>query len=172
MEANKISIIFLIVLYLNFACASNNLKRKVIQREKKDLNCESLCGINASCTKSGDCQCKEGFTNVLSVDRKCTYELKSQKVALMLEIFLFFGVGHFYCYRFIYGMLKLSFFSFLLMYNMISQQTIIEKDKEKKRGTSIIMVFLSAWLVLWVVFDITMFRMNMFRDGNDIPLKQ
>lgn len=103
---------------------------------------------------------------------RCNYLKRSKIKAFLLELFLSFGSGHFYCKNFKMAIPKF-FFWFLSYYGFIILKALRKADETNNRLNNYIR--LSAVLVLiimlaWQIVDIILFGMNYNLDGNGIEL--
>lgn len=149
---------------------------------KKNIKCSlSNCSPPNFCIDATTCRCGEGRANFSQEGEKlkvfCEYKQKKQVVALLLEFFLALGVGHFYCGRTVFGIIKLSvtLFPFCLCCFMLCGSKLFESAQSGAILIASVFECLSCCFILavfvWWIVDIIMFGMNMYKDGNGVPLQ-
>jgi hypothetical protein len=185
MKNSSSNLLYLVLLLTTISCSNTNTKLKSLTKEISltnyeiitysaegpcdTTNCSSQYG---ECVTSSKCECNYGFANLkrLETDPSCTYELKSQKTAFLLELFLWFGAGHFYCNRLMYGLIKFASMFFVIILDFIIKNLTYTTNKARN-GMNIFIYCLYFALIVWQLFDIAMFGMNKFSDGNGMPLQ-
>lgn len=134
-------------------------------------NCPPLQGY----CKSDKCICLEGYITVLDQTnfKFCNYKQKESVIALLLESFGLFGVGHLYAGRIYYGLSKIfCFFIFICL----GSQFVITLLKEESDTVIAYYVKLLISLgcmgvpIAWHIVDLYKWANNMYRDGNDQPM--
>jgi len=132
----------------------------------KQTNCPIL---HAICTTTSNCMCRKGFANVPSLSKEtCSYVQKSQKTAFFLEIFLNFGVGHFYIGLWWLGLIKLLIIVIIpIMFLVLN--CIYQLEFMKENGWIMEIVYYS-YVLVWLIIDIALYATNTYHDGNGIPL--
>jgi hypothetical protein len=132
-------------------------------------NCYYPYGI---CTDAKTCRCMDEYASYKSPDDKkpqityCTYRRSKQLVAFLLEFFLPFGVGHFYCGRIIFGMIKLL----LMISPCIFVLFFIFGKSDITLVTMVLMCLFGCGWTVWEIVDIVLFAINSYRDGNGVQL--
>lgn len=124
-----------------------------------------------NCLNDNLCQCPYGYAHdpkkKISNDIKsCQYKMKKQWIFFLLELFLPFGIGHFYAKRIIYGISKLCTFVFILLFDLIIKRSL---GSYKARFTfNIFMYVLYFGYISWEIADIVLIGINYFKDGKGI----
>ena len=125
------------------------------------------------CMYNAYCSCEIQYeTYPLDSKILCNYVRKKQLIAFFLELLIMFGAGHFYVEKYYIGIPKLILwiisiisFSWLRYYNL---------KKEENHPNSIILsiigLILFSSMVLWQLFDIVLYTLNKYSDGNNIEL--
>jgi TM2 domain-containing membrane protein YozV len=134
------------------------------------------CSGHGRCNdQRNDCICDSGFSTVNSTDKKCNYQMKKQLVAFLCELFLGFGAGHFYAERYLNAALKLS--AFLYGIYIICLFPISAKCISDRCENDFLVLTVSCFyyccaigLAFWFIYDLVMFGMNKYLDGNQIQL--
>ena len=139
------------------------------------------CGLKFCMTDNGDClseftsycECIDEYTTYPETKNlNCTYKRKKQIIAFCLELFLFFGAGHFYIGNYFFGFLKLILFTLVLV--LIFSLRIYNEDKEEyNRASLMINLFACIFfflLLCWEIFDCLMFMLNKYIDNNEVSL--
>ena len=126
---------------------------------------------NGKCVDPNKCVCNLGYSNykLKPSNKTCSYKLKNQIIAFLLEFFLCFGVGHFYCLRYLMGIIKLCSFIVIIIFDCV-MKNIKYKSNKARNGITVFIYCLYFILILWQIFDICMFGMNKYKDGNGVPL--
>lgn len=127
---------------------------------------------NGQCIDEYSCECQPGYSDINKFYtnekiQRCSYKLKKQFIAFLLEFFLIIGIGHFYSSRYLYGALKAAAFIFVILFDFCLRA---KQKQPRTRVISIVVYVLYFLLLIWHTFDIVMFGINKFRDGNDLPL--
>lgn len=174
---------------LNF----NNEAVKIAEIPICDLDsCERENGV---CISDSECKCNYGHINYFNgsaVKKACDYKLSFQLYALMLEIFLPFGLGHIYCKRYLIGFIKLlvlliiPFIAFLvnrkILENKADKSPFIAKVSRESSSQSftfvnlkkIVSFLISIWYFVvffaWFIFDLVIFSANKHKDGSGFDL--
>jgi len=176
--------------FLSFFSSNENLNQNLYSHSNKKLRFlqNFICKDNSSCSFHGecnqlknDCICEKGYTTFInSTDpsqdiKKCNYERKQQLKAFLFELFLGFGAGHFYTERYTVAGLKLSAFIFGIF--IICLFPITAKFLSEKLESDCLVLTVSCFyylcsigLAFWFIYDLVMFGMNRYKDGNDIDL--
>ncbi len=158
------------------------------------------CPLNQGICVGGACQCLDGYKTLLNKALPqeeqifCNYKQINHFIPLALEFIPGIGLGHFYIGRYWLGIIKLclaiTFISCikyihnelkLPSYFMSIRITILNKlddffMRSASHGISCIQIAgllfnftFYPFLIFWI-FDIFMFFMNSYNDGNGIPL--
>lgn len=160
--------------------------------EKKFATIEKCSSTNCpepygNCFSHNKCSCNFEYINVPNSKALCSYKLSSQLIALILETFFPFGVGHFYCNRILIAIIKFSalllipsvicyifkntFFkreeniNSLLVKSAVRNNSYYSDLLKKAFITSYIISFLS-----WYMFDFINFFYNKHKDGSGYDL--
>lgn len=134
----------------------------------KQTNCEK-------CLSENICQCPAGYAQdpdiPVSVEVKsCQYKQRYQAIFFALELIFFFGAGHFYAGRIIYGVVKLVVFLLLIIID-ISIKRLVLKQFSQKQNFNIAMYAMYFAFLAWQLVDIICIGINYFKDGKGIPLR-
>lgn len=163
---------------------------KVAEVPRCDLTvCERENGI---CVSETQCKCNYGHINFVTGTSKkpCEYRLSFQLYALILEIFLPFGIGHFYCKRYLIGFIKflvllvipalVLFINRKLLGNKGHKSPLNKVNRESSQAFSIenfkkfisylISVCFFIVFFVWYLFDIVIFSANKHKDGSGFDL--
>lgn len=133
--------------------------------------CTAETCSNGYCKDKNTCVCKPGFAQGPSSDSKlCAYRLKRQMTAFLLELFLVVGVGHFYSGRYVFGGLKLLFIFSIMLFDLLVKYFFRSDKYMIQRGYNAVIYVLYFSVIFWQVFDVVMFGINRYSDGNDMPL--
>lgn len=140
-------------------------------------NDEIDCSGNGKCNAARNgCDCNFGYTTISNPKNfQCNYEMKHQLKAFLLELFVGFGAGHFYTLRYLMASLKLCAFLFGLY--LICLFPIMAKCISEKFDSDLFVFLVSCFyycyvigIAFWYVWDLVMFGMNKYNDGNELPL--
>ena len=105
----------------------------------------------------------------------CNYQKKNRISTAFIELFMGFGVGHFYSERKINGFLKMLFFMLLSCIVCCSIALGHKFEREQNPNNSVARFFYYVYsftmniIFIWQIFDFLMFILNFYRDGNDVP---
>jgi hypothetical protein len=159
----------------NYSFAKNNLLRNLQSFTCTDpaLSCSNFGICNDQKT---DCICSLGhITHPEDSQYKCNYPQKKQLVAFLLELFLGFGSGHFYSGRTTFGGLKLG--AFLFGIYIICLFPLSAKCLSDRFDSECLVIAVSCFyyccavgLAFWFVYDLVMFGMNKYLDGEGLML--
>ena len=136
-----------------------------------ECNDETCNQKNGKCVDPNKCVCDIGYSNykLKSYHKTCSYKLKNQIIAFLLEFFLWFGIGHFYCMRYLMGIIKLCTVLLIIIFDC-TMKNIKFKSNKARNCINIFIYCLYFILILWQIFDVCMFGMNKYKDGNGVPL--
>ena len=141
-----------------------------------NITCGNSTCLYGSCysVRESLCSCNDSY-DTYSVDYsqvQCSYQRKKQTIALLLELILMFGIGHFYLGRSLIGVLKFLLFS--IGVSLIVALRIHSKTKEQYNPISLRIAYIGYTVFLamvsWEFIDILMFLLNKYKDGNNIDL--
>jgi TM2 domain-containing membrane protein YozV len=135
-----------------------------------ELNCHLPYGI---CLNSTLCICMPDYANTVfnsnGTDGYCSYRKKNIIVAGFLELFLPFGLGHFYSGHILLGSIKLSYN--LLMYTFCYFiQIKFNPEDDNYFDLMVVCLLFSCLIPLWNVVDLFLFFTGSFNDGNGIEM--
>ena len=165
---------------IRFLDSNNNQITKRVLTTFACKNPEKDCSGNGVCNPSGtDCICNSGYTTIkkegVPTTVKCDYLMKYQLKAFLLELFVGFGAGHFYCLRYLHASLKLV--AFLFGIYLICLFPLTAKCISDKFDSDFFVFFISCFyylcvigLAFWFIWDLVMFGLNKYNDGNDLAL--
>jgi hypothetical protein len=136
----------------------------------------SCSGQGVCSSNNATCICDQDFaTFPVDAPNQCNYKMKKQLVAFLCELFLGFGAGHFYTERYTDAGFKLAAFLFgiyIICLFPLSAKCISDKcDSDFLVVTVSCFYYLCAiGLAFWFIYDLVMFGMNKYMDGNGISL--
>lgn len=171
--------------FLNFLSSSQQPQKQKLRFLQKFI-CENStisCSGHGECTPDKlNCMCESGFTTFpdpkdqIENNQRCNYEKKKQLKAFLFELFLGFGAGHFYTERYTMAGLKLGAFIFGIF--IICLFPITAKFLSEKLESDCLVLSVSCFyylcsvgLAFWFIYDLVMFGMNKYNDGNGIQLQ-
>jgi TM2 domain-containing membrane protein YozV len=149
------------------------------------INCNLFCDnsicdeIGGFCIDDNICECKEGYTTLSTAHnfKLCNYERKKAIKIAFLELFIGFGIGHFYTARYINGSIKLIIYSLLCCCCYCSIAIAYKLTQENQEGfNTMVTSFLKAYgiitnlLIVWQIIDFILFITGGYTDGNNISL--
>lgn len=122
------------------------------------------------------CVCSKGYSTSLTKDLYyCCYKQKSFMTAFYLELFLSFGIGHFYVGNLLSGIVKLL--SYVIIIGSAIVIVIIERRRKElivsfHFHTMKIAVFLLLGFIYvgWQMVDCVLFTLGGYTDGNGVDL--
>ena len=133
----------------------------VIQKEDIHICGSSICFKETSKCINNKCKCDKYHTSLNNDLVNCIYDYKLRIIAILLEFFFPFGVGHFYSLRYYYGYYKMIFFilPIIIRYLLLNRKFLL--------GINLFMLcnLLATALVFIEVFDIICFYYGYFKDG-------
>lgn len=102
----------------------------------------------------------------------CTYQRKFQLYTFLLELFITFGVGHFYAENYSIGVIKAIFW--IICYFLFFFLRYINKKKEENSAITLFIALLGCifccGMIIWQIVDIIFIAVNRYEDGNGIGL--
>jgi hypothetical protein len=128
------------------------------------------------CIDKNICQCPTGFAQDPKVDvssdvKSCQYKLNHQGWFFLLELVFWFGIGHFYAGRFLYGGIKLTSIIFVILFDISVKKCMEKSPYRAKKNFNIFIYILYFFILCWQIFDIVMIGMNKFKDGSGFEFK-
>lgn len=163
-------------------------KTSVVETEYGDCvvsacGTDSFCalGNNGTCVEveqTFQCQCKKGFTTSAEDSLyQCCYKQKSSVVAFLLEIFLGFGVGHFYVGNIYFGIVKCVLYCILFISIIIIcirrfrfKGQDIDNSFLLKLFRTVCFLLCGCTYVAWQMIDSVLFSLGGYNDANGMPL--
>jgi hypothetical protein len=133
---------------------------------------QGYCFSDVGSTNS-TCVCEENYaTYPQNETLMCNYEKKSHVKALILELFIPYGAGHFYTKNYQFAVPKMFFF--IVGYCLFIVLRTIYKSAEDNNTTGLVisliaMVFCTG-MVSWQLADLVMYGLSFYKDGNGIEL--
>lgn len=126
------------------------------------------------CISSDVCQCPNGYAQdpkkeVSDEEKSCQYKRKKQWIFFLLEFIFFFGIGHFYAHRILYGLLKMIAFAAIMVCDWFVKRKVIKNNKSKK-SFNVAMIIAYILYFTWQIIDIILIGINKFKDGKGIKL--
>jgi hypothetical protein len=149
----------------------SSVKQEETYEYETNIQCSNLNCVYpyGSCIDFTTCQCANEYSSYklenIPATLYCTYERKKQLISFLLEFFLPFGVGHFYSGRPLMGILKL-----LAMLSPCLFVSFLLCCKESGSIISILVTGIGCLYGIWQLIDIILFSINIYRDGNGVPL--
>lgn len=148
---------------------------KVVE-ENLDCTNSDDCSKNGFCER-GKCSCFFGYvTTKDSNGFSCNYKQKIQVTAFILELFLGFGMGHYYSERFAHATLKLL--ALIVGITSICLYPLFMKCIQRNEANdylycsvSCLFYLIAMGLAFLIIYDLMMFGLNKYNDGKGIPLK-
>jgi hypothetical protein len=138
-----------------------------------NASCPTDQGVCINIDNGQECICDNKFTTYPpESDRKCNYTKKSRLTAFLLELFLTYGIGHFYAGQYYLAVPKFFFFCF--NYCLFVYLRMVVRNNEYNNNTSKLIVFMAyVFLILmvgWQIADLVLYGRGIYRDGNGIDL--
>jgi hypothetical protein len=133
------------------------------------------CLVNVT-TKTKYCKCREGYTTFPQDDSfDCCYEQKNANTAMLLEIFIGFGFGHFYVGNNLIGIIKASVYLVLSVSCCLVLYRVFRlQDQGKsfifKFTCTICLLLCSCTYIGWQIIDSILFSIGGYTDKNQAPL--
>ncbi len=118
------------------------------------------------------CICMEGFATILGDIVSCCYEMKSQRIAFLLQFFVNFGAAEFYIGQYLTGMIKLCchifmcYFCFMYLCCVFFKDDYDEEQTFLKKILSILLISFILIYIIWWFVDLISFGLNTKSDGN------
>ena len=141
--------------------------------------CKEICDeFGGQCLEENICQCKDSYTTLPSDNnyKFCNYQKKSKIIAAVIELFIGFGIGHFYALRNVYGYLKLMIYFILCCIGCCSVAIGVKFEQEYPNTENHAVKFFFCiyasilnFIVTWQLFDFFMIMFGVYYDGNNIP---
>jgi hypothetical protein len=157
-----------------YKAASESVLRRL---ENACVNQYVSCSSHGVCNASNTaCECDKGYaTFPVENFPQCNYQQKKQIAAFLYEFFLGFGAGHFYCERYTNAGLKLSAFIFgiyIICLLPLSAKFINDRCESEylTLAVSCLYYMCAVALAFWFIYDLVMFGLNKYEDGNGIRL--
>jgi hypothetical protein len=170
MKYVKDNIIFLICLLLTFDIKCFNIT----------TICNTICDeVGGTCIEETICKCNEPYTTLPNEGnyKLCNYPKKNKLIAAILELFIGFGIGHFYTERKINGYLKLMVYLLLCCIGCcaIAIGLRFTSENAEEYGNAAKFFFYIYYCVLnfmmaWQIFDFFLMIFGVYVDGNNIEL--
>ena len=107
--------------------SNDNIFKNALIRSKSTCNYINCASPYGQCIDPHRCVCYQGYVDepylLNNKIQFCLYKQKSQLIAFLLELILFFGAGHLYSNRFILAFLKFMFILLsLFIYNQFYEE--------------------------------------------------
>ena len=179
----KIVLLFLLSSEINLSSIQNLNNSDVIENQESrrlnrqlqstcnSENCPSLQGY----CKTNKCICLDGYITVSDNTnfKFCNYEQKQSIIALLLESFGLFGVGHLYAGRIYYGISKIFCFFVFICLGSQFVITLLKEESDTKIAYYVKLLISLGCLgvpIIWHLFDLYKWAKNMYDDGNNQPM--
>jgi hypothetical protein len=135
--------------------------------------CTANNGICITVNNIPECVCNEGvITFPPEYPAKCNYTLKYRLTAFLLELFLTYGIGHFYAGNYYLAVPKMFFFCF--SYCLFVFLRMVVRNNEYDNNTSqwiVVMAYVFCILMLgWYIADLVLYGLGIYKDGNGVDL--
>lgn len=137
-----------------------------------NFSCETNSECNNGICMKNQCVCYFGYITQKIDTESCIYKQNKQTTAFILELFLGFGVGHFYCEKYGRGIWK----AIMMLIGMLSicRFPVDSHHFRQKMGLIIVdSVFFVSWAILcatFFIYDLVEIASGSYLDGNEIPL--
>jgi hypothetical protein len=138
------------------------------------------CEAPNYCLNNKVCKCTGDFItynlNKENINIFCNYKKKRQLTAILLEIIIPIGFGHFYSGRVLCGLLKLLIFSILslyafkVLYSGLPNIAVLKTASFEQISHYLLAIMIILGIVIWHFFDLYMFFTNKYYDGNGVTL--
>ncbi len=128
------------------------------------INCFLPYGI---CLNETMCLCMPDFAHVDKGYLSCTYKKKKLIIAGLLELFLPFGLGHYYAGHYRTGAIKLIYN--FLVYSLCCILYCKGQNQNIYRQLMICIIF-SVIIPIWNIIDLICFFSGIYHDGYGIPM--
>jgi len=176
--------ITILLTFLSKSINSVELTCNTYKCDSTHAKCIGYLNATCLCDNHYDTYPEDGVT-------MCNYTKKSQLQALLLELLLTFGAGHYYLERYVNAIFKTIFwlvgiflFIALRIYNKDNNNDndddLDNKNDDEDSGvenlsSNTLMVALfgcifCVGILVWQIIDIIMFSLNLYKDENGIDL--
>ena len=184
---NKFTILFLFLFFvvikaeIEQGCLS---QKECTDKQGNSYGCSShgKCDYNllidnqSSISIDVRCQCATGYTNLNSTPEVyCCYKQKSQLKALLFEVCLGWGIGHFYVGNRKLGSIKLIVFGAIFGFHVLAWFEACGCRGKNSKGFmkvigTIIGIITGMTVIGWQMLDLFLFGLNYFKDENGVEL--
>lgn len=148
---------------------------------KRNLQTTLTCG-NYKCPEEGGycagtynqiCVCYDEYDSYpFDKFEMCNYKRKKQIIAFVLELFLMFGIGHFYLANYKLAIIKLIFFilgySLFIVLRKMSKKT--EENNTFSLLTALFGCFICILIIIWQIIDVILLGLGRYTDGKGIEM--
>ena len=167
----------IITLFITFTVLTNQTSFRNLQNQSTKL----VCGANTCDSSNGKCTGNFGETCLCFNEyssfpwdkpEMCNYKKKKQIYALLLELFLTFGIGHFYLGNLDIAIPKAIFFLMGYCF-VVLLRTISKKTEENNTYTLLIALFgciNCVGMLIWHIIDVCLMGVGYYTDGNGVEL--
>ena len=145
----------------------------------------STCPLPNTCLTNKICKCQPGFANYSTDPNStiiCSYKMKKQLTAFLLQFLVCNGAGHFYVGNIKYAVPQLLLSLLLCCFPCISACLGMgfnlkskSENAEPRSGMALVLLALycitACVLLAWWLADAIIFGMNKYTDSNGIPLE-
>ena len=152
----------------------------IIKTQGQSLCNKTNCGEPfGKCIDSKTCECSDWYVDVPYLNHKhyCTYLLKSQAAAFVLELLFLCGVGHLYSSRTVVGLTKLIFAVIIvIVIHFMNSHIVSESDVTENRNKNAVLKYFPYILTIFFFsvqfLDLFLIARNYYLDGYGIPVKK
>ncbi len=129
------------------------------------INCFLPYGI---CLNDTVCLCMPDYAHVETGYLSCSYKKKKLAIAGLLELFLPFGLGHYYAGHYILGAIK--FIYNILVYSLCCVLYCKGHEHQNIYRQLMICIIFSIIIPIWNIVDLICFFSGTYYDGYGIPM--
>ena len=139
----------------------------------------SFCNIDNCPPQRGTCYgnqclCEPNYVTINIGKNKniyCNYHVKSRYMALLLEFFFPFGVGHFYTGNILLGAIKLALWIlFICMFCSVLCCVAGKVINACSVIISLLVILSILALICMQIFDLVSYGLGIYKDGNGIEM--
>lgn len=170
-----------ILLLLIFNILISKFSSEIIEQSMESNTILGQCNIDNCPTERGICDtedkcvCFNGFKtffgNKEDIKTYCNYKQKSMVIALVLELVISFGLGHFYLGNSMYGTLK-NLYCFVSVFFIFIFPLLIKRSYVYRHTNYVALLqgLVVLSFMIWQILDCLGLGMKIYRDSNNIEL--